>query len=415
MCLTISRIVGSAPSVDVYLALRDPHSYLLVQAINDLSMRYNVNFKLFLVYESVPGFTLSPKLMQFWALKDAQELAAYFGLNAQSQYPRHHGLIAGQQLWQLTVKDVSGALDIFNRVWSNAIDEIIQPSTPVINFQVKNQQRLLKKGHYLPATLHFAGVWFTGVERLKYLEQQLTALKLNKNNLAQRYGTKSGDISGQIMNMDDLPVLEVYLSLRSPYSYLGLVKALKLAKQFQIKVKLKPVVPLVMRGLKVPISKQRYTYKDVLREAKSAGIPFSSFNEPTGQGVVNCYQLFAYAELKGKAQELIESAFEAIYVRDLDLARQSVVLDICEQVGIDYQKAMTYQESHDWQLWSEKYLRELSALGLWGVPCFKLNDTCCWGQDRLFIIEKALIDLAVKSQHDFNALQVNEQTLNPHL
>lgn len=415
ICLKLPRLLGHLPCVEVYLALRDPHSYLLIQALNELSSRYKVTFKLFLVYESVPGFTLCPKLMQHWALKDAKELAKHFNLQAQNQYPNHHSLIAGQQLWQLTVKDIPGALSIFNDVWCDGIKEIIQPSTPVINFQVKNQQQLLRKGHYLPATLYFAGHWFTGVERLSYLENHLTKLNLNTSSGNVRYQIESNDAQGiPIESFAGLTELEIFLSLRSPYSYLGLMKALKMAKKYHLAIKIKPVVPLIMRGIKVPLSKQRYTYKDVIREANSAGIKFTCFKEPSGQGVINCYQLFAYAELQGKALALIESAFEAIYVKNLDLAKLSVILGICQNIGIDYEQAISYQESHDWQLWSERHLQELSALGLWGVPCFKLNDISCWGQDRLFIIEQSLIDHANASKSKFTEQADNAASPSLH-
>lgn len=411
LCLTIPQLLRNPPCVEVYLALRDPHSYLLIQAINDLSLRYKVNFKLFLVYESVPGFTLCPKLMQVWALKDAQQLATYFGLTAFNQYPNQQNLIAGQQLWQLSVKNVADALEIFNKVWHNEIEDIIQPSTPVINFQVKNQQKLIRKGHYLPATMYFAGHWFTGIERLTYLEQQLTKLNLNINTCDDGYRFNpvvfKEETTEQVAAQS---VLDVFISLRSPYSYLGFIKALRLAKKHHLKVNIKPVVPLVMRGLKVPFSKQRYTVIDVMREAKRAGIALSSFNEPTGQGIINCYQLFAYAELKGKGAALIKGAFEAIYVNNLDLAKTSVVLNLCEQIGLNYQSAIAYQESHDWQLWSEQHLQELSSLGLWGVPCFKLNNTSCWGQDRLFIIEQSLNDMPI-STHGACDGQISKEQL----
>jgi 2-hydroxychromene-2-carboxylate isomerase len=31
------------------------------------------------------------------------------------------------------------------------------------------------------------------------------------------------------------------------------------------------------------------------------------------------------------------------------------------------------------------------ALGLWGVPCFRVDDVSVWGQDRMWVIEDALI------------------------
>jgi len=45
-----------------------------------------------------------------------------------------------------------------------------------------------------------------------------------------------------------------------------------------------------------------------------------------------------------------------------------------------------------WRATAEQNRQSLFALGLWGVPSFKFEDTAVWGQDRFWVIEKALHD-----------------------
>lgn len=330
--------------------------------------------------------------MQAWALNDAQVLAKYFNLAMERNYPNESLLIAGQHLWQLSVKDIGSARAVFESVWQHKLEDRVQASTPVINYQIKNQKRLLNKGHYLPASLYFAGDWFVGVDRLFYLEDKLTTEGLNKEGLSNKYQIKQPKLpNSKAENFLPEHTLQIYLSLRSPYSYLGFVKARRLAHRYHLKLKIKPVVPLMMRGLKVPLSKQRYIYTDAFREAQAANIKFSTFNDPYGAGIINCYQLFAYIESQGKEEAFIDAAFQAIYVKNLNLAQASVVEALCHQIGIDYQLALAYQEEHDWQVWSDTNLQELSNDGFWGVPCFKFGEVNCWGQDRLFLIEDAIL------------------------
>jgi 2-hydroxychromene-2-carboxylate isomerase len=384
----------------VYLALNDPYSFMLVQVLADLEQQYRVRLKLYLVHEAVPGVTLNPKLMRTWALRDANFLAHQYNLIPLASFPSPKALLTGQQLWQLKPKTTTNALAIFKQTWFDEFEFYYTTSTPVISFQIKNQQRLTRKGHYLPATLFFAGDWFVGIDRLGYLERKLTQLKLNASQQKSQFSLPQiFDEKDESMNVNadertenvynDRPC-EVYISLRSPYSYLGFIKVKKLAQLYKVPLVIKPLLPLVMRGFHVSANKMRYSYTDAYREAKEAGIPFSSFNDPLGKGIVNCYQIFSFAEKHNKSLDFIEAAFDAIYVKNVDVAQQSVIEKICQDIELDYQQAIEFSKTHDWQQWADVHHVELEALGLWGVPCFKYGETYCWGQDRLIQIEQAM-------------------------
>ncbi|MEW6990298.1 DsbA family protein [Colwelliaceae bacterium 6441] len=401
-------LFSDKPIVEVYLALNDPHSFMLVQVLADIEQRFAIKFKLYLVYKAVPGVTIHPKLMRNWALNDANYISKQYGLKSISSLPTAKALLTGQQIWQLSPKTVESAENIFYQTWFGEFTEFYSTSTPVINFQIKNQQRLIRKGHYLSAAIFFAGDWFIGIDRLFFLEDRLTKLGLNLTNDKSKYhanqlaccsvtAVESSEEKAPIQ-LHNTHVCEVYISLRSPYSYLGFIKVKKLAQKYQVPMVIKPVVPMVMRGLNVPISKMRYTYIDANREAKLAHIPFRAYNDPIGQGIVNCYQIFSYAEKNNKSVAFIEATFEAIYVKNLDVAQSHVIQTICHDIGLDYNQALEHAKENDWQQWSDTHQAELEQLGLWGVPCFKYDDISCWGQDRLVQIEQAMINNSPTSQ-----------------
>lgn len=392
------NLFADKPLVEVYLALNDPHSFMLVQVLGGLERRFNIKFKLLLIYETVPGVTIDPKLMRNWALKDANYIAQQYGLKFIDQYPSTKALVTGQQIWQLSPKTVEHAVMIFNQTWFDEFDFYYNTSTPLINFQIKNQQRLMNKGHYLPATLFFAGDWFVGIDRLIHLEERLTKLGLNANEEPHKYTANllvyanfTANVKDQQtkVNVSNAPC-EVFVSLRSPYSYLGFEKAKSLSLKYDVPLVIKPILPMVMRGLNMPINKARYIYTDAHREAKLAKIPFHTFNDPIGKGIVNCYEIFSYAEYKGKAVEFMSAAFEAIYVKNIDVTQHHVIKLICQSIDLDYTAALEYAKEHDWQQWSDVNQADLEQLGFWGVPCFKFQETYCWGQDRLVQIENAM-------------------------
>ena len=190
---------------------------------------------------------------------------------------------------------------------------------------------------------------------------------------------------------DEVNMIEVFISLRSPYSYIGLLQAEKLSLHYKIPLKIKPLLPLVMRGLTITENKERYAVFDASREAKKLNIPFTGITDPLGEGIFNAFQIFSYAEQQNKELAFIKSAFNAIYVDGLDLSHKSVIVSLCQQHELNYDEALAYNNEHDWQQWSDCNQSTIDNMGLWGAPCFRFQETTCWGQDRLAQIEQAII------------------------
>ncbi|MGB2741154.1 MAG: DsbA family protein [Cognaticolwellia sp.] len=400
----IGRFFGRKVQAEVYLSLNDPHSFMLVQMLARLAKNYRIQFKVLFIWGALPGITISPKLYRQWAIKDANLTAEQYQLVKITDEPSLRLLTTGQQAWQLQVNNIENAEEIFIKTWGNLYTEHFQTSTPTINHQVKNQIRLQEKGHYSPANIFFAGDWFVGVDRLYHFEQMLLkfalvdeATKALVVNHAVEKAIASPSVSslkaeGTATNTTSLKSepLVIYLSLRSPYSYLGFVQAVNLAERNQIELVIKPVLPLLMRGELIPVVKQKYIYLDAVREAKKLGIEFNGFSDPLGEGVINAYRFFAWAQQQGKATEYILACFRAIYVNGIDLTNPVNVDNIVKGLGLDVDEANAYQQQHDWQQWADINQVDLTKLSLWGVPCFSYGESSYWGQDRIQFLEQEI-------------------------
>ena len=251
---TVPNWFKKTPTAEVYLALNDPYSFMLIQVLPDLEKRFNIQFKLFLVYESVPGVTIDPKLMRAWAIKDANYIADQYQLKKITQQPTQESLFTGQQMWQLRPKTLANAWKLFQLTWFNEFDDYYHASTPVINYQIKNLMRLVKLGHYLPSSIFIAGKWFVGIDRLDHLEKCLTDFDLAKDDSSPVYQKNKLVFADRVateaeVDNNDTDILEAFISLRSPYSYIGLLQAEKLSQHYQIPLKIKPILPFLMRGL----------------------------------------------------------------------------------------------------------------------------------------------------------------------
>ncbi len=396
----IGRLFGQNAQAEVYLALNDPHSFMLVQMLARLEEKYALKLKVFFIWGALPGVTIAPELYSKWAIQDANLIAKQHQLVKIDKVPSLMLLSTGQQEWQLLVNNINNAEQVFLRTWGDTFSEHYLASTPTITHQVKNQARLEEKGHYAAATIYFAGDWFAGVDRLFHFEKRLQQLGLITSvSMELSAGAKAAkelastdfsDFTIQPKINVEQQQLEIFLSLRSPYSYLGFVQAMALAERYQLKLVIKPVLPLLMRGASIPIAKQKYIYLDALREAKKLNIEFNGFVDPIGAGVINAYGMFAWAEQQGKAKEYILACFRAIYVDNIDLSESKNIENIVDVLALDYQQATAYQTEHHWQQWADNNQVELTKLAFWGVPCFKLANSSYWGQDRIQFLEEEI-------------------------
>ncbi|WP_077342681.1 DsbA family protein [Pseudocolwellia agarivorans] len=388
---TLPLFFGNTPIADVYLSLNDPHSFMLVQVLADIEKRFNLTFRLYLVAETTPSLEVNIPLLKQWAIKDANYIADKYNLSRVNSFPNTQALVTGQQTWLLNVKNVQDALNVFNDTWFDNYTEHFPLSTPVITAQINNQRRLFRRGSHSTGSIFFCGEWFLGIDRLEHLEFLFNDKGLSKENETVVYNKNTLQLLDNTTIKSKENSLEAYISLNSPFSYIGLVQAKKLSDKYQVPLTIKPLVPISMRGVVIPEYKQRYMLLDAAREAKKLNINFKGYVDPLKQGVINIYEIFMYAEQQKKSYQFMQAAFEAVFVGEIDLALDKHIRKICAQIDINYEDAIEYGKINDWQLWSEKNHLSLNNMGLWGVPCFKYKEVSCWGQDRLVQIEDAIL------------------------
>ena len=194
---------------------------------------------------------------------------------------------------------------IFDQYWLQQpeLNEAFNIDSVLLQQLDANEKDLERQGHYMSAMLKYAGEWYWGLDRLGHLEERLNMLGINrdKERINIVFNKTYADFChspAELVSHSD-KTLVVFFSIRSPYSHLGLLQAIKLAEHYKIALEIKPILPMVMRGLSVPATKKMYIFHDTKREAKKLGIEYGFVADPLGQGVENCYCLFSYAQSLG--------------------------------------------------------------------------------------------------------------------
>jgi 2-hydroxychromene-2-carboxylate isomerase len=187
-------------------------------------------------------------------------------------------------------------------------------------------------------------------------------------------------------------VIHFYCSLRSPYTYLAARQVRELANHYGAELRLRFVLPMVMRGLPVPLPKRLYILRDTKREADRLGQPFGSVVDPVGRPVENGLALLHAAIKTGQGSAFLESFLEGVFAQGLDASSVHGLEHIARRAGMSPADCTAALRDDAWRAAAETNRSDMLERGIWGVPSFRVNDMpVLWGQDRLWMLEEDLI------------------------
>jgi len=390
------RQAGLPHVVDYFHQADDPYAALLVQVLPAFASRYDVQLRCHLV--SAPPDWAAPERERLvnWSRADAALLATRAGLNftdADAQ-PSAERVANAERLFASSLRAatfVADAAAISAALWSGAA--LPDGSGDPAKAKAGGDALRAELGHYLGATLHYGGEWYWGLDRLHYLEERLSDLG------AMRASAQTKPIYAQPLSPepDASPnlatsggAIDFFLSFRSPYTWIAATRVKTLADAYGLGLRLRFVLPMVMRGLPVPPAKRTYITLDAAREARRNGVPFGRVADPVGRPVERGYSLLPWAIGQGRGHEYCVAFMRAVWSEGVDAGSDAGMRRIVEAAGLDWAVARQLIGNDGWRAEAEVNRRELLGLGLWGVPCFAYNGVSAWGQDRLWVIESAI-------------------------
>jgi 2-hydroxychromene-2-carboxylate isomerase len=405
----VRRWRGEPHRIAYFHQVDDPYSQLAAQALAPLVARYDVELVPFLVGPPPDDAAPEREKLEAFARADAADVAPGYGLAFPRGAPAPAAADVERAAAILVHAIESGAfVAVAARVgaalWSGdgaALEALAREigtaeRAAVASAIAAGNRERARRGHYLGAMFHSAGEWYWGVDRLAHLERRLRSLG------ALRGGADAAPIAPRPV-VERTPVaaapgarvaLEFYASLRSPYTYIAMERVYALAKAYPIELVLRPVLPMVMRGLPVPRAKRLYITLDTKREAEDAGVAFGRVCDPVGRPVERGFSLYPLACARGVGAAYLLSFARAAFAEGVDLATDAGLRLAAERAGLDWSEARGQLDRAGWRDELEKNREALFALGLWGVPSFRVlgggEPYATWGQDRLWRVEEEI-------------------------
>ena len=267
-----------------------------------------------------------------------------------------------------------------------------QPQGQAVDHDQRLRLAVLRQrlGHYLGATFFYAGEWYWGLDRLYHLEQRLQALGAQRGGAGGLMFPPDADLAARVPAVPGTPI-DFFLSLRSPYTAIVTPRVFQLGRLTGAPVRLRYVLPMVMRGLPVPREKRVYISQDAAREAFARKIPFGRLNDPLGKPTERGMALIPLAERMGKGQEYLASFMHGVWAEGTDAGSDRGLRRIAERAGLPWDAAQAALRDEGWRATAETNRAEMFSLGLWGVPSFRVGNLSVWGQDRLWAVQEALV------------------------
>lgn len=407
-----ARQRAGAPHVVRYFhQLDDPWSQLAVQALPALLDRYDIRLEVHLVAAATPIAIHEPALWDRWASGDAAAIAPFHGLDYTPPRAAPDAALLAQaraiaagvrepRAFAALARELGAAVNAGDRTALEAIAGR-QPPAPadVVEALLDANFRLRHRlGHYLGGMFHYAGEWYWGIDRLAYLEQRLDGLGARRGDAPPGPSVLRRRSVARPAGGERRLRLEFFPSLRSPYTHLSYDRVAALAARYPVDLVLRPVLPMMMRGVKADRRKGFYILKDTQREAQRLGIPFGNLWDPFGPPVLRAYSLFPWARDAGRGFEYLRSYSLAVWSERTDAWSEAGLRRIVERAGLRWADARARLDNRDWEGEFESNVDAMIAAGSWGVPTLRLladrqgeQDFTVWGQDRIWLIEEAII------------------------
>ena len=191
-----------------------------------------------------------------------------------------------------------------------------------------------------------------------------------------------------------------YLSLNSPWTYMGSGPFAEIARRYGATVDVKPAKfgPIFEQTGGLPLPKrspqrQAYRLMELKRWREVRGIPLTVEPKFFPSDDLAAVRLVIAAKLQGRDAHRLSLEFgRAIWEREESLAAAAVMSAAAQRAGLDA-AALRANAPSDAELDAlyEQYTQDALKAGVFGAPSYVLpSGEIFWGQDRLELLDRAL-------------------------
>ena len=190
-------------------------------------------------------------------------------------------------------------------------------------------------------------------------------------------------------------IIDYYDSMSSPWTYLGHLRFVELARRYGLTVRHKPMdllkvwsvsggLPLKQRAQQ----RQAYRHQELRRWSELLHLPCNL--EPAHHPVADrraCYMVIAATQRGLDWIKLRHAILRAVWAEDRDIADHATLVAIANEQGLDGKGLLAATEEAAVQSEYQSNTEEAMKIGVFGAPTYVFDGELFWGQDRLQMLE----------------------------
>ena len=192
-----------------------------------------------------------------------------------------------------------------------------------------------------------------------------------------------------------MSTVDLWLDLRSPYSFLAKDPAYALEKEFGITLRLRPFALnlATIANLNDPVALQnglrkvKYLYADARRFAAPRGLTILGPKKIFDQKLAHLAWL--HADRQGRGRALIDIAYPRFFKRELDYEDPAAIGALLREAGADPAGFEAFAAG-DGPKELAAHQQEAESQGVFAVPTFVVDGELFWGQDRIDFVRAKL-------------------------
>ena len=189
--------------------------------------------------------------------------------------------------------------------------------------------------------------------------------------------------------------VEIFFDFLSPPSYLAWTQVPGILERTGASAVWRPMFTIGLHQLtenRSPVmvpNKARWIAGDLQRYARRYGVTLN----PNPHGIINILpadRAAALAEKEGAVEQLMATAYPAMWVDGRDLSDPKVLGEVIAAAGLDAARYLAAIETDEVKNLLKQNTQEAADRGAFGAPTFFVGDEMFFGQDRLDFVEEAL-------------------------
>ena len=402
------RVKSGLPHIVEYFHyVEDGYSHLAAQVLEALLKRYDIELVCHLVGTPPGNNAPEPEMLRSLSRYDAFRVAPEYGLRfPEHQYPPKSALVQ-LAVSILSAQDTAGfvacATAVGQALWSDDAGGLERLAAQYGRVSDAEVERKIAAGnarrdeleHYSGAMFYYGSEWYWGVDRLYHLEGRLHELGADRRAGERLLYPRPEIENGPLQDTGTL-TLEFFPTLRSPYTAIVFDRVVKLAQDTGINLVVRPVLPMIMRGVPTTMVKGRYIFSDTAREARAAGVPFGEIYDSIGEPVRRAHSLYSWACEQGRGTEFLSAFLSSVFANRVNANNDHGMRRVVEKAGLNWHEASRVIGTPGWEDMVETNRLTLYQAGIWGTPSFRILDEggeevlALWGQDRLWVIAREI-------------------------